>query len=189
LHLGKRSAIDQALYRSVKNGQLVRLARGVFMKAKYQTEMPSKEAIVKYKVEAFHRRHLDVGSAVLQKNREVRQEVRTVATDGHKSSFGVLDGLQEPHTYSPYCMRAYCPRKLALGDTRTGLFIRSLWDKAKREGRKSLTDEVIADALKTLKRAEYDALPEACRIMPAWLASTLIWDRQRFSSVRMNTLR
>lgn len=56
LHCGKRSAVDQCLHMLIKNGMIIRLARGVFMRPVADSDLPSRAQIAVVKARAFGRR-------------------------------------------------------------------------------------------------------------------------------------
>lgn len=170
LHLGKRSAVDQALYRLVKNGIIFRVARGHFVKTKIgvSAAFANQKQIAIAKAKAFHRKvHSSTDEAFAALTGFV-VESSEIATDADSTSFRVL----KKHDFR---LQRCCPRQLALGDTKVALLIRFLW----KVGRRSVTDTLIISTLKYFGRSDNEELKAACRFMPAWLATKLVWNRVR----------
>ncbi len=55
LQYGTRAAIDKALSRLVKNGHIIRIARGLFRKEDYDVPLPPIIEIAKFKAQAFNK--------------------------------------------------------------------------------------------------------------------------------------
>jgi hypothetical protein len=134
--------------------------------------VPSIATIAVYKAQAFHRIVHRTGRQAYATLTKTANRTDTVGCDGDTSSFMVL-GQQRIR------LKHYCPRKLELGDSKTGMLVRGLWDV----GEENLTNEIVEKAVKAMTRSQFDALPRACRIMPAWLANRLVWSRPRFDTL------
>src|ERR1700691_4404370 len=67
LSYGRRAAVDQALYRMVKNGDIIRLARGVFCKWSLKAKLPSMQQVIETKARAFGRQLFVHGADAAQK--------------------------------------------------------------------------------------------------------------------------
>jgi hypothetical protein len=86
--LGKRSAIDQCLSRSVAKGEIVRWARGVFARAEKVDRVPSAEEIATVKARAFGKQIVKVGNAAeLPESSEQANRCANYLVDGRSSSF------------------------------------------------------------------------------------------------------
>jgi hypothetical protein len=178
LNFGPRAAVDQALYRLVKEGTVVRLARGVFTKLRANTPIPTAQQIAAYKAKAFFRKIVHIPKSFsrpdlllpqvyLGKGRDVSQKLSPFASDGATSSFAlILSGEKEE-------FKRQAPRKLVLGDTLHGLLIRRLWSL----GKDDVSEKDIAQAFDHLGREDRNSLRSSCHIMPAWLAKLLVWNR------------
>lgn len=162
LHLGSRAAVDQALSRLAKAGQLIRAARGLYLAAitdlgKQAT--PSMDKVV---------------SALASKNQE------EIVLDGARSakmlglSAQSLDGnvfLSNGRTRALKVGDAtaeirHAPRwMLALGSTTAGAVIRALaWLGERRIG------EVMERLRKQLTPIDWQALSSVRSLLPSWMA-------------------
>ncbi|MDQ0706976.1 hypothetical protein QF043_005768 [Pseudomonas sp. W3I7] len=162
LHLGSRAAVDQALSRLAKAGQLIRAARGLYLAAitdlgKQAT--PSMDKVV---------------SALASKNQE------EIVLDGARSakmlglSAQALDGnvfLSNGRTRALKVGDAtaeirHAPRwMLALGSTTAGAVIRALaWLGERRIG------EVMERLRKQLTPIDWQALSSVRSLLPSWMA-------------------
>ncbi|WP_256351071.1 DUF6088 family protein [Pseudomonas sp. E6002] len=162
LHLGSRAAVDQALSRLAKAGQLIRAARGLYLAAitdlgKQAT--PSMDKVV---------------SALASKNQE------EIVLDGARSakmlglSAQALDGnvfLSNGRTRTLKVGDAtaeirHAPRwLLALGSTTAGAAIRALaWMGERRIG------EVMETLRKQLTPIDWQALSSVRSLLPSWMA-------------------
>ncbi|KRP50785.1 DUF6088 family protein [Pseudomonas poae] len=162
LHLGSRAAVDQALSRLAKAGQLIRAARGLYLAAitglgKQAT--PSMDKVV---------------SALASKNQE------EIVLDGARSakmlglSAQALDGnvfLSNGRTRALKVGDAtaeirHAPRwMLALGSTTAGAAIRALaWLGERRIG------EVMERLRKQLTPIDWQALNSVRSLLPSWMA-------------------
>ncbi|WP_046070203.1 MULTISPECIES: DUF6088 family protein [Pseudomonas] len=162
LHLGSRAAVDQALSRLAKAGQLIRAARGLYLAAitdlgKQAT--PSMDKVV---------------SALASKNQE------EIVLDGARSakmlglSAQALDGnvfLSNGRTRALKVRDAtaeirHAPRwMLALGSTTAGAVIRALaWLGERRIG------EVMERLRKQLTPIDWQALSSVRSLLPSWMA-------------------
>ena len=159
LNCGQRNTIDKCLSRLVRSGFLIRLAFGCFMQDVPGAKTPTKDEMAFGKAKAFGRRVFVHGVNALKEfvHVDAPHTANSVATDGASSSFISLHGR--------ITSKSYAPRKLGLGDSVTGLLIRSLWH-FKSPPFATRAWEIIRDVLGHTERA---ALRESCHIMPAWL--------------------
>lgn len=162
LHLGSRAAVDQALSRLAKAGQLIRAARGLYLAAitdLSKQATPSMDKVV---------------SALASKNQE------EIVLDGARSakmlglSAQALDGnvfLSNGRTRALKVGDAtaeirHAPRwMLALGSTTAGAVIRALaWLGERRIG------EVMERLRKQLTPIDWQALSSVRSLLPSWMA-------------------
>jgi hypothetical protein len=163
LNYGRRSAVDQALYRLVKREVITRLARGIFVRLTVGTKLPTLAEIAEGKAKAFGRRLHNGAYKIVRKlvGLSVDDEPHIFATDGATSSF-------EARGERIY-LNSYAPRKVMLKDTPHGEVIRALW----KVGRYNINDAMVRQAMKQLERTDRDNLRRCCNVMPAWLADVL----------------
>jgi len=123
LHLGTRAAVDQAMYRMVKSKVLIRLARGVFIRA--GSKIPSAVAIAKAKAKAFGRSLTSHGEALADTMGLATKLFPRprYANSAGTSSFGSIQG----RTF----FASKCDRKRHLKETEEGQTIRAFWHLGK----------------------------------------------------------
>lgn len=162
LHLGSRAAVDQALSRLAKAGQLIRAARGLYLAAITDLGKQATPSMNK------------VVSALASKNQE------EIVLDGARSakmlglSAQALDGnvfLSNGRTRALKVGDAtaeirHAPRwMLALGSTTAGAVIRALaWLGERRIG------EVMERLRKQLTPIDWQALSSVRSLLPSWMA-------------------
>jgi hypothetical protein len=161
---GVRSAVDQTLYRLVKNGTIRRLARGLFVRDSAKKIRFSDFEIASLKANAFGRalvRH----EAVMPGHREAPLEEgveTTFWTDGQSTSFRI-DGRV-------IRLNGCSQRKIRLGESKVGQRMKALW----RMGKEEVTRAVIARALCDFLTTDRLELTKNTRWMPAWLSDFFI---------------
>lgn len=162
LHLGSRAAVDQALSRLAKAGQLIRATRGLYLAA--ITDQGS------YVTPAMDK----VVSALASKNQE------EIALDGARSAKMLGLSVQVPsgeafltngrartlHVGEVTAEIRHAPRwMLALGSTTAGAVIRALaWLGERRIG------EVMETLRKRLTPIDWQALSSVRSLLPSWMA-------------------
>jgi hypothetical protein len=161
LNYGKRSAVDQCLYRLVKTGRIIRLAWGLFMTEDCGVALPSAEQVAKEKARAFGRQILTdaVDAAKIFGLTDFGNSQITYAIQGHSSWFSYR-GMS-------IRFRGICQRKMSLGDNSIGLAVRALW----QVGKQSCDRLSIMRATAKFSRQERLQFRQSCGIMPAWLSS------------------
>ncbi len=178
LNYGSRNAVDQIFHRLVKSGQIIRVARGIFIKD--TSPMPSILEVALTKATAFCKSLVTHGSQAAQQLRlstDISPQPEAVyACSGSSSSF----------RFGNIRIRfiSVSQRKISLGDEVAGLAIRALWYL----GKFNCSAQLVCDALAQFNRNDRQALREKIKIMPAWLASYFIYSdhdsaqRQRLKS-------
>ncbi len=164
LNYGSRNAIDQIFHRLVKSGQIIRIARGIFIQN--TSPMPSVLDVALAKATAFGKSIVTYGSQAVQQLKlspNIGPQYEAVyACSGSSSSF----------RFGNIRIRfiASSPRKMVLGNELSGLAIRALWYL----GRPNCSSHLVCDALVQFNRNDRQDLREKIKIMPAWLASYFI---------------
>jgi hypothetical protein len=164
LSYGSRSAVDQALYRLVKSGRIRRVVRGVFIKPDYGRPPVSASEVAIVKAQAFGRRILKHCADVafnIGLISEVNHEP-TFATNGSSTSFRFRE--------TTIHFKGIGPRKMALGDSRSGWALRSLIYL----GQDSVNAGTIQKAALVLNRTSRKEVRLSGHMMPSWLASQIV---------------
>jgi hypothetical protein len=177
LAFGARAAVDQAFARLVKNGEVIRIARGIYIKP--NSPLPSAFEVALVKAAAFRRiiavhgaraaLHLKIcgNSIENQSNNEY-----VFACSGRSSSFRFGNQVIRYVGTSA--------RKLHFGDSRPGLAIRSLWHL----GKNICTMEMASQAVRPFFRSDHQEFKQQADIMPAWMQELFLsikryWEEQR----------
>ncbi len=168
LKMGSRGAVDQCLYRMVKGGSIVRLARGVFVRKDLTNQEHSLEEIAKVKADAFGKQLLKHGNDVALKLglKLDHQKITTFYTNGSTSYFHVGDTKIKMH-------RIASRKGIYLGENAVGNSIRALW----QIGKKVVTPEQVERCTHRFNRNESTWLRECIRWMPEWLSSRCLSGR------------
>jgi hypothetical protein len=180
LSYGKRAAIDQCLSRMVKQEEIVRLARGLFIKLPDGAEPPSAYTVAKAKAEAFGRRIYTGGAlaAITVGFSEHPHPITelTFAIAGHSSSFQYGNiRIKFKSTPSKY---------LKLEDSFPGLAIRAFL----HFGKKFDPRQILHHRYLFLWREDKYALRLAARWMPEWLAEK-IYQKPAYDYAQLNLRR
>jgi hypothetical protein len=154
---GSRAAIDQALSRLVKSGEIIRVARGLFIKK--TAPFPSVLEVAKAKAAAFHRTIATHGSKAAQVLKLASKPSReyVYAVSGHSSSFRFGKAVIR--------LIGTCARKMHLGDEPVGLAIRALWHLGKR----ACNTHLASSAVQSFRRSDRRQLKQSIRLMPGWM--------------------
>lgn len=160
---GSRAAVDQALSRLVKSGLIQRLARGVFVKANPAGPVVSAFEVAKAKAQAFGKQIMQHATDALHAFglSSSGNQQPTYATSGHSSAFRFGD--------TEIRLRGTGPRKMKLGDSCAGSFIRALWHL----GQSGCSKDAVQSASLALRRSDRQELKQHCPFMPAWLRDRL----------------
>ena len=162
LHLGSRAAVDQALSRLVKRGQLMRVSRGVYVRpveSRFGKRAPSAAQVVEHIAHITGEAIVPHGAAVANKLGLTTQvPVRFVfLTSGRNRKLKLGSQVVELR---------HAPRwQFAVGNQPSGEVLRAVaW----------LGPEQAGAALRALKRklsaSELQAIAAARSVLPAWLA-------------------
>lgn len=166
LNFGRRGTIDQLLSRMVKEGYIVRLARGIFMLIIKDIVIPTIREISDFKAKAFRKATFEHG--------------KNVAKD-----LGLIFSVDFVHLFStngkPACFKLHLHeavvrlvpnalRKLHAGDSAVGRAIRCLWHL----GKKRCTPEHVEKVTMTLSREENEQLKNSASELPSWLVDLIV---------------
>ena len=164
LKYGTRGAVDQCLYRMVKSGFIVRLARGVFVRDPRNN--PTVAQIVEVKMAAYGKVVLKHATTILNavgKTNSRTGRERIFAVSGHSSSFETWKGTAT--------LTGVSARKAKLCQTPAGELAYALWSAG--EGKK--TTSIIGKVVARFDRAKREALKQASALMPGWLHNLCRW--------------
>jgi hypothetical protein len=165
LHLGSRSAVDQAFSRLAKAGKLLRVARGAYaapVSSRFGSRAPTPEKVVKALAEQSGEIVAPHGASAanalgLTQQVPVR-EVYLTSGRTRKLKLGRSEVLMK---HAPRWM-------LALGTRPAGAAVRALaWIGPTH------ADESLASLRRTLPRAEWQALTLARATLPGWMAQAI----------------
>jgi len=166
LHLGNRAAVDQALSRLVKRGQLIRAGRGIYLRpvvSRFGTSAPSVEQTVE--ALAHQRGEVIVPSGAAAANR------LGLTTQVPVQSIYLTSGrTRQIHLGKQVVKFRHAPRwQLALAHRPAGEVVRALaW----------LGPDKAEDALTTLKKklptTTFNELVSAAAQLPTWLARSVV---------------
>lgn len=182
LACGARAAVDQAFARLVRNGEVIRVARGLYIKP--NSPSPSVLEVAAAKAAAFKRRlaiHgsqaallLNIGKPPSQ-NQNCNEYI--FATSGRSSSF----------RFGKEIIRfiGTADRKLELGNSKPGLLIRSLWYL----GKEACGIETASQAVSSFARSERQDLRKHSGLMPGWMQELFFlikryWQRRQQSELQ-----
>ena len=157
LKYGSRGGIDTILSRMVKDGLIVRVARGVFVRC--DSRIPSNWEIAAAKAQAFNKRitRRDAEFACEFGLTDQDPEQLTFSVVGRGSSFGI-DG-------NVIRLKGIRSRKLVFNDTKAGRAIRALWHLGKNHCHDSQIKHVTAH----FQRQDKSELSQFRPWMPTWL--------------------
>lgn len=162
LHLGSRAAVDQALSRLARRGQLMRAGRGVYVRpieSRFGRRAPSASSVVEKIAHITGEAIAPHGAAVANKLGLTTQvPVRSVYLTSGRSRQLKLGSQVVELRHAPHW-------QFALGNQPSGEVLRALaW----------LGPEKAGAALRTLKRklsaSELRAIASARSMLPSWLA-------------------
>lgn len=143
LDCGSRAAVDNALYRLVKLGIILRVARGVFVRSDAPPQAFTAEKIAEAKAKGFCRK-------VLKQHNESESDY---ITDSCSTSFDSIHGR--------LVMKRVSARKLKLASSSEGRAMLDIWILGKKAVN---NDEKLLKACRNLPFAKYVGL------LPQWLS-------------------
>jgi hypothetical protein len=178
---GPRNVVDQVFHRMLKQGRIVRVARGVYIKS--SAPQPKVNEIIEVKAKAFYRTIAIHGSqAAGRLNKQFRAPEQLVfASSGASSSFKIGNKTVRFVRTSD--------RKLKLGNSTIGLTIRALWHL----GKKFCDTQTAALMVFDFRKNERKELRLSASIMPQWMRDCFAtfarmncqrWDVERIDADR-----
>lgn len=165
LSFGSRAAVDQALSRLVKFGEITRVARGVFAKFSANQIAYSPFKVASIKARAFGKQIFVHGLAAAKKLNisDSDNNEPTFATNGSTSSFRFQDTVIH--------LMGVSPRKTRLEDRPAGLLTRAMWHL----GKTKCTPKLVHTATISFERHDRDDLRQSTWLMPAWMRELLVY--------------
>lgn len=165
LHLGSRSAVDQAFSRLAKTGKLLRVARGAYaapVSGRFGSRPPAPEKVVKALAEQSGEVVVPHGASAANALGLTQQvpirEVYLTSGRTRKLKLGCSEVLVK---HAPRWM-------LALGTRPAGAAVRALaWIGPTHVGKS------LASLRRTLPHAEWQALASARAALPGWMARAI----------------
>lgn len=165
LHLGGRSAVDQAFSRLAKAGKLLRVARGAYaapISSRFGSRAPAPEKVVKALAEQSGEIVVPHGASAANALGLTQQvpirEVYLTSGRTRKLKLGRSEVLVK---HAPRWM-------LALGTRPAGAAVRALaWIGPTH------ADESLASLRRTLPRSEWKALTSVRATLPGWMAQAI----------------
>lgn len=167
LELGSRAAVDQALWRLVKAGEIKRIKRGVFVKPKknaYVGEvLPGPVEIAEYFArQSGNRVGISGAEAARRFGFTTQVSSQTVfLTNGPNQKYD-LGNLEVR-------LRHVAPRKVALAGRPAGEALSALWYL----GNDEVTPQTFEQIKERLPAGEFAALTNRQEIMPGWMRNAL----------------
>jgi hypothetical protein len=165
--LGTRAAIDQALSRFVKQGEIARVSRGVFVRPKisrYVGQVTPEPSKVAQAIANAHGESIQVHGAEAARllGLTTQMPLQSVfSTSGPNRELKV--GKQR------LILRHVAPRKLVLSGRPSGLALSALWYLGKGQ----VTPRTIETIRGKLTPEAFQEFRAQTRSMPAWMADTL----------------
>jgi Family of unknown function (DUF6088) len=166
LTLSPRTSIDQSLTRLTRSGEVVRLARGLYVRPKinkYVGPVTPEPGAIATSVAKAHGAKIQVTGAEAARRLELTTQVPTQPvyyTTGPSRQINV--GRLR------ITLKRASPRRFAL-EGLAGLALSAL----RHMGRAHVTPEIIAQVKQKLPPEEFEALRTAATVMPAWLSEAL----------------
>lgn len=165
LHLGSRSAVDQAFSRLAKASKLLRVARGAYaapVSSRFGSRAPAPEKVVKALAEQSGEIVVPHGASAANALGLTQQvPIREVYLTSGRTRKLKLGGSEVLVKHAPRWM-------LALGARPAGAAVRALaWIGPKH------ADESLASLRRTLPRSEWLALASARATLPSWMAQAI----------------
>lgn len=181
LNYGNRSAIDNCIYRLIQEGEIYRITRGVFVRAKSGGKRPhfTQREIAEVKANSFGRKlhthpfkkakEIAIRLGLIRPGqkwiKECEELESTYETSGPSSSF-MFEGKR---VYFKKTTR----RKIQLGDSKAGLVIRALWYNGFQNRFAVWGFEAQRKAYQGLYGGDRVEIHRSSALMPAWLSDIL----------------
>lgn len=160
LHLGTVTAVNQALYRLAKQGEIVRLSKGIYYWGTDLSTIPSAAKVASIKAEAYGKQIL-IDESVLKSrlgSSSDNPSVITFLVDGHTSEFKYGD--------LKIVFKSASARKLKLvKQGGPALSLAALWQLGKRRVTRAEVWQT-----NTYKSHDKDQLRAALNYVPKWLS-------------------
>ncbi len=164
LQYGKRTAVDTATFRLVKQKEIKRLASGVFIKYNDSGLRPSDEEIAMAKAKAFDRQIVEISRALaLELGVPINENADAYfATNGRTTQFMI-----EKKRLVQFV--GVAPRKVELGRTRVGTELRTFW----KIGKRSLPSVRVRLLANNWSWRDANECAGRIRQLPQWLSEML----------------
>ncbi|MBS2010925.1 MAG: hypothetical protein JST01_27990 [Cyanobacteria bacterium SZAS TMP-1] len=165
---GPRSVVDHFLYRNVRDGLLVRLARGVFTRNIGVVRFPSPAEIAEIKARAF-------GKELRKHGADSGAQLGLVNAGNAHPTFYV-DGSSSSFRYGSrtITLKRAARKRMRLADDRAGLFIRALWYC----GRKNVNADLVEKLMGSWGHwTERKTIYSSKAWMPSWLGDLFLTER------------
>jgi hypothetical protein len=167
LNFGRRAAVDTALFRMARNGEIEKHANGVYAKKSFGVESQISETeIANAKAAAFGKRIMphEANIACDLNLSQDRPQQTIFETDGRSTQFRLVKSGKMIH------FRGVSARKMRLKDGTAARCIRALWHLNKEQ----CTPAIIKNTAASLGRREREELTTMCRWMPARISDWII---------------
>lgn len=160
LQFATRTVVDFTLWKMVEEGEIVRLARGVFVKPHKRISSIKLQEIAEFKAAVFNRQIITcAANAAQQLQLGGCGKANTYATNGNTSSFEVFGKYN-----TVIKLLGICPRKMR--DSCVELAVRALWHIQKV----NCTPKSVQLATANFKRRDRQEMASTATIwMPGWL--------------------
>ncbi|MGB3836260.1 DUF6088 family protein [Castellaniella sp.] len=165
LHLGSRSAVDQAFSRFAKQGKLLRVARGAYtapVNSRFGSRAPAPEKIIQSLAEHNGEVVVPHGASAANTLGLTQQvPIREVYLTSGRTRKLQIDHSEILVKHAPRWM-------LALGERQAGTAVRALaWIGP------AFAQQSLASLRRTLPAAEWQALALARAALPGWMAQAI----------------
>jgi len=162
---GKRSNVDNALFRCVRGGVIIRIARGVFVRRTSNFTPPSPLEIAIIKARSFGKELLTHGADTCAKYKLI--------PSGNDQPTYYVDGCTSRFFYQGNYInfRRASKKRMRLLDDRAGLAIRALWHIGKKTIQQIHIDKL--DRLWNI-RVEKEKIFTGKAWMPSWLGDRFL---------------
>jgi hypothetical protein len=165
--LGTGASVDQTLSRLVKQGEMVRVSRGVFVRPKesrYVGQVMPEPAKIAQAIAKAHGETIQVHGAEAARllgltTQMPLQSVFNTSGPNRELKLGKLQLI----------LKHVAPRKLALSGRPSGLALSALWYL----GKEQVSSRTIKTIREKLGLEAFEEFKAETRSMPAWMADTL----------------